>query len=146
MSDIEEPTLPDPTAAIRALLLQDPDLRALVGDDVYCQELPPAMASVSPKACVLVEDTSGTPGMKGTVELHEQSHNVHCMGATPREAKAVYLRVHKILKFTVRVVLNECLLHSCDLIGSPRAQRDPQTHWPFVLSVWESLSSTKQAT
>ncbi len=144
---IDDPTLPDDTAAMRSLLLLDADLRVLVNDRVFCQELPPNMQmddAVSQNA-VLVQDTTGAPGIQGYVRLREPYYNVFCLGETPELAKHIYLRVHQILKQARRQVLNECLIHSYDEVNPPRAQRDPATKWPYNLSVWKSLSSDQQA-
>lgn len=151
-----EPLLsPDATAATRSLLMMDADLRYLITDkdadgndrvNVYCQELPPEMASAKARACVLVQDEQGPPGMGGYAEISEPSYNVYCMGETPEQAKHVYLRVRQALKQARRQVVDGCLLHSFEIVGSPRAGRDPGTQWPFILSTWKSLTSDKQAT
>ncbi len=147
--------LPDPLAATRSLLMMSVDLRALVTDkgpnlqdriNVYGQELPPEMASAKPRACVLIQDEQGATGIGGYAQLHEPSYNLYCMGSTPEEAKRVYLAAHQALKQARRQVIDGCLIHSYDLIGSPRHARDPITQWPFVLSTWKSLTSDQQAT
>jgi hypothetical protein len=83
--------------------------------------------------------------MMGYTKLHEPSYDVFCMGDTPEKAHQVYLRVYQILKQARRQVVGECLIHSYDQIGAPRAMRDPQTKWPYNLSIWKALASDQQA-
>lgn len=145
---------PDPLAATRALLMIDADLRLAITDkdaegadrvNVYAEELPEAMASAKARACVLIQSEQGPAGPGGYAELHEPSYNLYTMGQTPKEAMQVYLLARAALRNARRQVVNGCLIHSYDLIGSPRAGRDPGTQWPFVLSTWKSLTSDKQA-
>lgn len=146
--------LPDPLAATRRLLMADPELRALVTDkdaegaeriNVYGQELPEDFTNAKPMPCVLIQDEQGPSGPGGYTELLEPSYNVYTMGETPEQAKQIYLTVHHALKNARRQVIEGCLIHSYDLVGTPRAGRDPITQWPFVLSTWKSLTSDKQA-
>ena len=123
----------------------DADLCALVGDNVFCQELPPAMASAEPLNAIVIQDTTGSQNFGGYSNLREPSYNVFCMGETPELAKAIYLRVYEILRQVRRQVVNECLIHWYDQTSSPRAMHDVQTKWPYILSVWKSLSATHQA-
>lgn len=147
--------LPDPLAATRALLMMDADLRLAITDkdaagadrvNVYAEELPIEMASAKPRACVLIQSEQGPAGIGGYAELHEPSYNLYTMGQTPKEAMQIYLLAKRALKHARRQVVNGCLIHSYDLVGAPRAGRDPGTQWPFVLSTWKSLTSDKQAT
>ncbi len=144
---IDDPTLPDDIAAMRSLLMLDSDLTALVGERVYAYELPTKMqmAEALSQNAVLVQDTTGAPGIQGFVRLREPYYNVFCLGETPELAKHIYLRVHQVLKQARRQVIDECLIHSYDEVNPPRSQRDPATKWPYILSVWKSLSSDQQA-
>ncbi len=98
---MDNPTLPDPLNATVALLIADADLRALVGDSVFGQELPASMASAEPQDTVMVEDINGVPGHSGYTMFNEPTYNVFCTGQTPARAKQIYLRVNLSLLMAI---------------------------------------------
>lgn len=133
----------DPTAAIRAILYRHPDVRALVGENVFAQQLPPLLANADPIECILVEDVVGVGEFPGHVELQRAAFDLSCYAKTHEEAKRIYRTAREILKYFLRESVDGTLVHSFEQINSPHTFSEPNTQWPVTFSSWTALVSEK---
>ena len=136
----------DTLAAAILLLKADVEVALLVNTRVFGEELPPEEAADMPRAAVLLRTSSNAAGIGGYSRLEVNGIDAYCFGETPAQAEEVRRAVHEAFKQARRAVVEETLLHSFDQIGSPRADRDPDTQWPYSLSSWRMLASERQAT
>lgn len=136
----------DVLAAAILLLKADVEVALLVDTRVYGEEVPPEEASEMPRAAILLRSAQNAAGYGGYARIEVMGIDAYCFGETPAQAEEVRRAVHEAFKQANRVIFEETLLHSFDQIGSTRAQRDPDTLWPYSLSSWRTLASERQAT
>lgn len=135
--------MPDHIAALRQLLLNDTELRALCGDRVYGgTRLPDRIIGAMPTNAVVLAYSGGV----GAIGIGAQSYgdvrvDATAYGPTEGDAAAVYRAVHVALKGFQRRVFAGMLLHWARPAGGPLSLRDPDAGWPFVLSSWQVLAS-----
>jgi len=135
----------DPIAATIALLKLDADLRVLVGDRIYGEELPCGESKYQPRGAVVLRHAPNGLLVGGYLEFDWTGFDVFCNGATPKDAVDIYLEVKRILKRARRQVVQETLIHSFDMVAGGRGLREPATHWPYTLSSWTVLAAENQA-
>lgn len=137
--------VPDPVAAFVSFLKDDPDTVALVGTRVYGGELPTPVQKQMPLRCVVLQPSGGGASGRGWLTVLGLRLDVRCYATRPDEAMAVYLAVHGALKQMRRNVQDGTVLHWAAPVSSAMSLRDPDAEWPFVLSVWETLSGEEEA-
>lgn len=136
-------------AALRASLIADADVQALVAGRVFVYELPQAEAVSMPRAAIVLMPGGGWSGVgsRSLLRLVSLRIQVQCYGATPSEAGELYRRAHDHMKQFIRDRRNVgtppvgVLLHRANLEMSALFLRDPDTDWPFVLEAWDVLAS-----
>ncbi len=77
----------------------------------------------------------------GCMRLSATNVDVFCYGADPRNATQVQLAVLEIMKFTLRVVFAETLIHSMTPRTTPVYMRDRETKWPLVVQGYSIMAS-----
>ena len=134
-------TAPDHLHALAEYLKADEGIAELVAGRVYFPELP-AHQTDPPLPAIVLSDAGGT-GMLGNAyqRYGDRRVDVRCWARTPNEARAVCLAVTPALKQLRRFVGPEsrCLVHWARPAGGPLNLRDPDTRWPYTLSVWQIL-------
>lgn len=123
----------DHLTACRAYLLSVAAVTAQVGTRVYVTRVPANEASLMPRKAVTLTGAGGISG-RGYNPIRNGRVDVRCFGATPFEAAAVYGAVYAALKFAARPTDN--LINAIEESGRIDME-DPDTRWPFVLSVWQ---------
>lgn len=142
------PAIPDHIAALRTFLAADPYIAALTTPQgstsprVYAGELEAKQTQGMPIPTVLIRPAGGLQ-VHGNAyqDFGDKRIDVYSYGSTPRAANDVWRVVHPALKHLGRELVNGCLLHWARPGGGPLALRDPDTDWPFTLSVWQVLSA-----
>lgn len=134
----------EPLAAVRALLLADTDVAALVAARVFVGELPKAEIEKMPRATIQLEPAGG---MGNANQLYGDPRiDVYCWGASPRESWQVYRAVHAALKGLERKVFAETLLHWARESAMGALGRDPEKDWPVTLNSWQVRAAEIAAT
>ena len=132
--------IPDPTAAVVAYLLGRTDVANLVGVRVYGVEIPGEEIVNMPQKLVAIKPTGGGVH-RGYAHYSVGRFDVLSYGETPFEAQRVELVVRDTLKNMPRATANHTVLEWASVEGGPLALRDPDAHWPFVLTVYNVMSS-----
>lgn len=132
----------DPIKGVRALLLADTDVAALVGDSVYGAEIPETLSASMPVAAIVLKPAGGPsrPG-GGYQQFGAVRVDVVCYGETLKQSWSVYLAVYTALQDLRRGVYDGVLLHSADPSSKGVTARDPVTQWPTTYSSWLVLAS-----
>jgi hypothetical protein len=135
-------TVPDSCDALCDYLSRDINVVALVGSRFYPGELPKSEAGSMPRAAIVVR-WSGGPGERNG--LHTPRVDVDCYGATPKEARLVYLAVFAALRSLSRQVHAMMLLHSAVQSSGPIPTRAAEVaDWPMVWSSWNVTAGDEQ--
>ena len=135
-------SMPNPIAALVAMLLADTgDLDALVGERVYGYELDIDETDNQARAAVVIQPAPGGASPQGCMRLGVTNVDIFCYGADPLNADTVRLAVLEILKFTLRVVFAETLIHSMTPRTTPMYMRDKNTNWPLVMQSYSIMAS-----
>lgn len=132
----------DPIAALRTILLADPDLDTAVNGQVYGGEIPEAESKSMPVAAVVLRPAGGpsTPG-GGYQQFGKQRVDVVCYGHTLSESYAIDRLVYPILNAIQRQVADSVLVHSATCEAKAATARDPLKQWPTTYSSWLVLAA-----
>jgi len=134
----------EPLAAVRAFLLADADLAAIVGTRVFVGELPESEIEQMPRATVQLEPGGG---MGNANQLYGDPRiDFYCYGDSPRVAWQVYRALHAALKDLQREVFAETLLHWARESAMGALGRDPEKDWPVTLNSWQVRAAEIAAT
>lgn len=134
--------IPDPVAAIVALLRDDADVAALVGTRVFGVELPSSEAPSMPRAAVVISGSGGSGiGAGSYVPIGQPRMDVRCYGATHADAAELHWTVYERLKHIAGEVYGQVLIYSASVESSAMYLRDED--WPLVLSVWRPMVSER---
>lgn len=128
----------DPLPALRAVLLADADVLALVdatGRRIYNGGIPEEAEPAMPQACVVLNPAGGPPD--ASTQHHGRFRvDTHCYGATRAEAWALHLAVRPVLKQLDRQTVNGVLLHSVTITSGGALGTRPDTHWPVCYATY----------
>lgn len=135
-----------PVPAIVAALLDETTITELTGQWVYSPEVPEGKGQDMPRHCVVVQGAGGGslgPGARSRLPWRVVRLNVKSYGPTPAKADDLDARVYAYMTAFHRVVdvENETILHDAVVSGGPLPLRDPDTSWPYVLSVYDLSAS-----
>ena len=137
----------NPLAAIVALLRADTDVAALVGTRVFGGELPQSQASAMPRHAVVLTLSGGGslgPGANSYVPWTVNRMDMRCYGRDPLEAWTLYEAVDAVMRNLRRETSASTLIHDATISGGPISNRDNDTDWPYVLSVYD-VSAARDA-
>lgn len=135
---------PDALEALRALLLADSDVTALVVDRVRCLALHADDAPSMPRAAVVLKPAGG-PKNAGYMQHGKKRVDVTCYGTTLDESWDLYLAVEPVLASVERVVSQGVLLHSATETSKGASGIDPLKQWPTTYSTWLVLHAETAA-
>jgi hypothetical protein len=134
--------IPDHIEALVAFLKLDADVASVAASRVFGAELPESETSFMPRSAVVLLPAGGLTAIGDGVQRYGDVRvDVRAYGTTPKLANDVWRAVHPALKDLLREVHAETLLHWAKPSGGPISLRDPDTHWPFVLSSWQVFRS-----
>lgn len=130
-------TAADPLGALRAFLLADAGVVALVADRVRCLALRDSDEEAMPAAAIVLKPAGGpgSPG-GGYQQFGKTRVDVTCYGRTLDESYDLYLTVMPLLKQLQRVKAQNVLLHSAELESKGSTALHPVTQWPTTYSSW----------
>jgi len=133
-------------AAIVSALLDETSITALTGEWVFAPELPQGKAQEMPRHCVVVRGAGGGsigPGARSRLPWRVVRLNVMSYGRTPNDADDLDATVLAYMTDLDRLVdtENDTILHDAVVSGGPLPLRDPDTSWPYVLSVYDLSAS-----
>jgi hypothetical protein len=121
-----------------------PGVNALAGVRVYPAELPAEQADDQPRYAVVVVPMGGS-GPASDERWLMPKIDVTCYGATPKQARTLWLAVGAALQELRRAVWAGCLLHSAIPLAGPIQMRHPETHWPMVWGSWQVTVGVDEA-
>lgn len=128
--------VPDPIKDIRAHLLADTGVQALVGTRVFHSELPASESGSMPRQSVVVSQAGG-PGRPKTLKTRNLRIDTFCYGATLYESYELHLAVREAL---------ETLAHSgsvktVEMVTDGLNGRDPDKQWPVCFASYRALTA-----
>lgn len=125
-----------PVAAIRAILLADSDIEAIVVDRVF-DEIDEDEAKLMPRAAIVLQPSGGpsSPG-GGFQQYGRQRIDVHCYGETLYESYMLSLTVYAVLKHLPRQVAAGALVYAATVQSKSSTARNPLNQWPVTYSSW----------
>lgn len=134
--------IPDHIEALVTYLKLDADVTSVATARIFGGELPEGETPFMPRSAVVLLHAGGLGAIGSGVQRYGDVRvDVRTYGATPKLASDVWRAVHPALKNLLREVHAETLLHWAKPSGGPISLRDPDTHWPYVLSSWQVLRS-----
>lgn len=149
----------DDIAAVRAYLLADAQIAALVGTRVFCDELPDEEAASMPRPAIVINDSGlgsggGALGMtnESNIPIGITTKDLRCYGATFVEARRVWGLAAGALKelgqTTGRVVIaltdaygtHSVMLYSATP-AAPSTTREPDVDWPLTFGTFNLMAA-----
>lgn len=134
-------SIPDPVAELVSVLLADPDVAALVADNVFGGGLTAEARNAMPTPAVVLAQAGG-PGRRGFVKYRRQRITAICYGETLKESWDVHAAVREVLeglRRTGSVFWAETISEGTNAI-------DPRTQWPTCLASYMVMSATSADT
>lgn len=128
--------------ALVGYLRDVPTVAALAGANVFPAELPADLASSMP-GCAVVVNPLGGGRPASNEQLRQARVDVTCYGATPKQARALWLAVELGLQELHRAAYAGCMLYVGVLLSGPIQTRHPETHWPMVWGSWQVTAGTQ---
>lgn len=131
-----------PLEALRAALLADPLVAAVLGDRIYVGRVPgaPAAGELPENPGALLRHAGGL-GAPRHAALLAVRVDVHAYGPTPYSANLTHYTLHDALRRIERLTIAGTLVHSVLPEGGPVDLVDPTTEWPEVVSSWALLTA-----
>lgn len=140
----------DHLSALRAYLLADPEVSALVATRVFAVELPQATieaeTDIEHPSKMVVLRPSGGAGREDRVRIENSNLDVLCYGETDFEANLLRRTVADVLKNAIRVVQDNVLIHNISATGGPLFLKDPDSKWPVMFQSYRMLAATQVTT
>lgn len=142
-----------PLAATIAVLRKDPGISELTGDWIYAPRLPrhprtgkveDRIAQAMPRPCLVVQRAGGGslgPGARSYLDWRVLRLNVFSYGTTPYDADLLDAKVYDFLTNMEQQVEGDTILRDAVASGGPTDLVDPDTSWPYVLSVFDLSAS-----
>ncbi|MEQ8834274.1 MAG: DUF3168 domain-containing protein [Miltoncostaeaceae bacterium] len=136
--------MPEPIAALVALLQTDPPTAALTSGRVYGGELPREEVPQMPRAAVVLRPAGGGLLGRAYQAWGDVRVDVDCFGATPKAAWDLHRAVRTAMKAMRREVHDGTLIHWARLSADAVLARDPDTDWPTAPSSWQVLAADEE--
>lgn len=131
-------TIPDPIADIRALLVADPTVSALVSDRAYLHELPESESPNMPQQAVVLTQAGG-PGRPKTLKTRTIRLDTICYGATLHESYQLHQAVREVVEALAR---RSNSVISVETVSDGQNARDPLKQWPVCFASYRVLTTT----
>ena len=136
-----------PVPAIVAALNAETTIDQLVEGRVFGGELPNSEVAAGPRYCIVVQQAGGVggigPGARSFLPWRTMRLSIRSYGKTPTDADDLDGRVYDYMtKFHGLVDTdNETILRDAVASGGPLPLRDPDIHWPCVVSMFDLSAS-----
>ena len=132
-------SIPDPVVAVRAFLLGDADLAALIGTRVFAGILPRSEVEPMPRKAVLIRKAGmgASAGNRSRIGISAPRLDVFAYGETPYEASRVDLAAYDALKQMEPHNEGVCRLFDAVLTGGPIDLEEEDTGWSLVFRSYE---------
>jgi hypothetical protein len=127
----------DPIADIRALLLADEAVSALVDERVFHSELPAKETADMPRAAIVIAGAGG-PGRGKTTHLRRLRIDTICYGAALYESQRVHDAVRNVLENLERAYGS---VKSIETNVEGQNARDPVKQWPVCFATYNVLTT-----
>ena len=136
------------TGALRAYLLDNTEITALVGTRVYgppgnspTDPLRSEMASwgITPRKTIVLMASGGAGGGRGArtrMRWVENRIDVRCYGESPYQADVLHGEVYPAMIDLEGFTNGDTRLVSAEVSGGPLPARDGDADWPITLSVY----------
>lgn len=134
----------DVLPALRAILLADADVAALVGTRIYGERVNEADIGQGPNTQQAIElslEPSGVGRRFNNLALQQVGVELRCYGPTPYEAREVWRHAHQCLKRAIRSTMDDVIIHSINPDMGPVSIIDPDTEWPVVWELWSVIAA-----
>lgn len=118
-------------SALRAFLLAQADVVALVSKSVYVLAMPKEELDLGPHKIVVLLSSGGKLGGVGRTTA-EARVDVVCYGETDYDAMQLDMVVAEAIKWMNREYIGGVLLHNASVAGGPFQARDPEIFWPCM--------------
>jgi hypothetical protein len=128
---------PDPIADIRALLLADDAVTALVDERVFHSELPANESASMPRKSVVIAGAGG-PGRGKTTHLRRLRVDTICYGETLYESQKVHDAVRAVLENVERTSGS---VKTIETNVEGQNARDPVKQWPVCFATYSVLAT-----
>ena len=145
-------TIPNPVAAVVALLRATPDVADAVGSVTLYEESVPFiiggrlrddMISLMPRRCIVVRE-AGSIRRAMSTPLQTASVDIFCYGQDPDDdydASELGYAVHGRLQSMSPARVNNAAILSATLVGGPTPGEEPEVGWMFSLRTYNVLIS-----
>jgi hypothetical protein len=135
----------DSRGALRSFLRSTPEVDALTNGRVYIGRIPSGRAHDMPLKTVVIRGAGGANLINPAyVQIGDWRLDVQCYGETPYEADLLHRAVYYALKHMKRNVQGNAMLHWARVSQPGLDLSDPDTEWPYTLSVWQVLVSEQE--
>ena len=136
-----------------AVLLADSGISAVAGARVWGMEIPRdcteheapcTEARHMPRACIVVKPSGGAgtgQGARSYAPWHVRRFDVFAYAETPNDANSLAEQVYDFMTQLRQILAAGTLLKDAVAVAGPIPNRDPDTDWPYAMSVFE-VSST----
>lgn len=126
----------DPVAALRTMLLNDPDVAAAAGSRVYGGGLPAGVSPLNDGGCVVLKPAGGAGAGEAYMQWGVTRVDTYCYGSTLNQAWTVYLAVYGALKQMQPQIVDQVYLHAVSALSKGVQGIAPDTQFPVTLASW----------
>jgi hypothetical protein len=134
----------DPTLAIAAYLKAQQAINTEVEGRVFRPELPTDEQSHMPRSCVLVRPAGGgTMFAKVDLPVTDSRLDIVCYGSTRLDSENIARECAAALKELSHSTWEKVVVFWARVAGQPASAIDPETNWPFAVTVAQVMYSTR---
>jgi len=135
----------DLEAGLRAYLLDQASVTALVATRVFGGELPADETASMPRGAIVLK-ASGGVSLTGESELDHDTQRIDLFtfGATPREAATIMRTAALALRRLQRGIYANVAIHWVNPAGGSSPGREPGTEWPRHFQSFQALHGLTQ--
>ena len=136
----------DLEAGLRAFLLDQASITALVATRVFAGELDADETASMPRAAIVLKSSGGVSLTgESTLDHDTQRIDLFTFGATPREAGVVMRAAALALRRLQRGMYAGVAIHWVNPAGGSSQGREPGTEWPRHFQSFQALHGLTQA-
>jgi hypothetical protein len=134
----------DPTAAIAAYLKAQTLVDTAVEGRVFRPELPEAEDAHMPRSCVIVRPAGGgSLFAKTRLPAKDSRLDIVCYGSTRLESENVARECATALTELQHSTWEKVIVFWVRVNGEPASAIDPETNWPFAVTVAQVMHSSR---
>ena len=97
-----------------------------------------------PQACIIMTNSGGAGtglGARSLVPWTNTRIDIRCYAHTTYETTQIHWEVYRALMAVGRQLVGATLVYDFVVTGGPINNRDPDTDWPFTMSVFDMSSA-----